>query len=300
MTKKKGDPKITMRVGDGPEIELTGDRDKDAAQLAPQLREAFAGRGLMRGYDDDSRQLTEELVLAIEDTEFAERIRETRVYPPAECGNEQRISRLRAKMLEMGVLDETNEAGRRNLARLRALVDEPGNLYDLEEEFLEEIERVKHGNWISRDDYIIHNEAVEISTFVIKTYRRDLIGFRIAVVMAKEIPAVNRRSRLGTAARLPGKMRFLSEWDALVTLDWGRWSHLSDKDRQRLIHHELLHLERGDKGQLQIRTHDFEEFIEVVDIYGLKSESGVFPTDGHVADGLRNASAQLELLERSA
>lgn len=240
------------------------------------------------------------LVLAIDDATFGPLIRKTRITTPEERTIDSRIRRVREKMEEAGALDfGRSPHAKKNQAKLDLIPENPAILLDLEQAYLDEAEQFALGIWVSSDSYIIHDEAVHIMQYVVETYRSDLQGHRLAVVMAQKIAPVLRRHRLGTATKLPGKMRFLSSWDALITLDFEQWRMLTDKDRQRLIHHELEHLERGDAG-LQLRTHDFEDFTSVVGLYGLRSESERFSTDGRVAETLRREAAQLELIPRSA
>lgn len=241
--------------------------------------------------------MTRELVLAIDDQEYGPKIRQTRITVPDERTVAMRITRVRERMEARGEYDEFSKKGKKNRAKLELIPERPGELIALEQEYLNNSERERDGLWPFevQDDFMIHDEAVQITEFVVNTYRRDLRNYKIAVVMAKKIPPTLRRARLGTSAKLPGKMRFLTERAALLTLDFEQWSMLTDRDRQRLIHHELEHLEIGDEG-LQLRAHDFEEFVSIVDIYGLQSDSERFSTDGHVAQALARGAAQLELL----
>ncbi len=242
--------------------------------------------------------MTRELVLAIEDQEYGPKIRETRITVPDERTIAMRITRVRERMEARGEYDENTKKGKKNRAKLELIPERPAELLDLEQEYLSSEERQRDGEWpdSASGGFFILEEAVHIANFVIGTYRRALRPFKVAVVMAKKIPPTLRRGRLGTAAKLPGKMKFLATYDALLTLDFGHWSMLTDRDRQRLVHHELEHLEVGDRGQLQLRAHDFEDFVSIVDIYGLQSQSERFSTDGHVARALARGAAQLELL----
>lgn len=242
--------------------------------------------------------MTSDLKLAIDDSEFGPKIRETRITVPDERTIAMRITRVRERMEARGEYDEFSKKGKKNRAKLELIPERPAELLDLEQEYLSREERERDGLWPASapSGFLVLDEAVHIASFVINTYRTDLRRFKIAIVMAEKIPPTDRRGRLGTASKLPGKMKYLTTYDGLITLDYGIWSMLTDRDRQRLIHHELEHLEVGEENQLLKRPHDFEEFVSVVDIYGLQSQSERFSTDGHVARALARGAAQLELL----
>lgn len=244
---------------------------------------------------------TKELKLAIADPEIGPLLRNVRIFPPAEATLRHRYAAVKAVMEAAEALDPDTEKGRKNRAKLEIAMEKVDVLFDLEKEWLSDDERRRFGMWLDEDDFIVLTEAELILRYVVEHYRDSLAGFRIAIVAQKEIPAVNRRGRLGTATKLPGKLRYLAEWDAVITIDFGRWARLSDRDRQRLIHHELEHLDLNDERTgLRLRSHDFEDFASVIELYGLRSESGAFSTDGESADVLERWGAQLELLPKKA
>lgn len=92
-------------------------------------------------------------------------------------------------------------------------------------------------------------------------------------------------------------MKFLSGVDAVTTIGFHDWAGLTDRDRQRLIHHELDHLEVGDHNQLLMRTHDFEDFNDTLRGYGLASETGRFSSDS--LQELFGDSSQFDMLDRT-
>lgn len=238
----------------------------------------------------------QELALAIADPKFEKKIRETRISTPDERSNTDRLRMVREAMEKANALGQ-DKAGKKNRARLELALDDIRELMKLEETWMSKEDRARLGEWIYEDEFIAHPEAMHILRFIIEKYRSDLSRFKIAILMQKEVPPVNRRGRLGTAMKLPGKMKFLSQVDACVTLNHSNWRTLSDKDRQRLIHHELEHLEvNQENARLQLRAHDFEDFANIVVIYGLRSESGIFNTDGRSADALEAWTSQLELI----
>lgn len=234
------------------------------------------------------------LKLAIDDPELGPRIRASRILTPQERSEKQRIERLRQKINEAKAIAGDGEKAKELRARLESAMDDFSELRKLEENWLDQEERIKNGEWPEGEAYVTRDEADAIQAFVIREYRPELRRFKVATVFQEKVPPVNRRDRLGTAMKLPGKMVYLSEFHAVITLGFDMWPWLSDQDRQRLIHHELEHLEIED-GALRARTHDFEDFVSIVDLYGLRSQSQRFSTDGQVADRLERFGSQLRL-----
>lgn len=224
--------------------------------------------------------------LAIRDSEKAHLFDEVRVRQASERTPEKIVEYIRGQLESAGKLTDDIRA------RLTLALDEPDKLFDVMRAHLTEHEQLVYGMWPGAD-FVDAGEAELIRDFIVRTYREDLQGFSIAMIFQKAVPPVNRRGRLGTAAKVPGKMHYLSSVDAVITLDYFRWLHLTDRDRQRLVHHELEHLEVDDG--LKLRTHDFEDFTSIVRLYGLRSESESFSTDGEVAAVL--SGAQLSLLD---
>ncbi|MFW6085314.1 MAG: putative metallopeptidase [Gemmatimonadota bacterium] len=237
-----------------------------------------------------------ELKLAIEDATYGPRIKETRVLPPKERSKERRLRKLKETLEKARALAGDDEETRELRARLETAMDDTSELRKLEERYVSKEQRIRWGEWVHGEGaYATHDEADAILAFVVETYRPELKFYRIAVVFQEKVPPSQRKERMGTAMKLPGKMAYLSDCHGVITLGWDHWIMLTDRDRQRLVHHELEHLE-VDEG-LKLRGHDFEDFASIVGLYGLRSESERFSTDGPVADVLAGGS-QIELLER--
>lgn len=228
--------------------------------------------------------------LAIRDEEFGPKIRSVRVLMPKEVRALDVVKKIQRGLEEIDAYDDEMKS------RLEAALDSPEDLRALTGKYLDEAARMRLGVWGEEGaDYRELEEADLILAFLIREYRPDLKGFRIATVFTESIAPVNRRGRLGTAFRMPGKMKHLSGVDAVVTLGFDHWRFLSDRDRQRLIHHEIEHFDTDD-GKVVLVGHDFEEFVSIAVEYGLRSESGRFNTDGETADALFEVAGQLELL----
>lgn len=232
------------------------------------------------------------LELAIRSEEYGERIRTGRILTPAEVERVEVLKRVRSLIEKIGPLDK-EMAG-----KLEAAIDDQIHFQDLAKAWLPEEEYLRMGWWESEGPaFRVIDEAVALMEFVVDTYRNDLRGYRIACVFQQKINPVARRTRIGSATKLPGKMHYLSEWHAVITLAFEEWRSLADADRQRLMHHELEHLQVED-GRLVLMGHDFEDFGSIVSLYGLRSVSGRMAMDGRVGDAIERAvNGQMELGE---
>jgi hypothetical protein len=229
------------------------------------------------------------LELAIDDLEYGPRIRESRILRPDEV---QKVAVLK-KVREL--VEKANRLDKELAARLEAAMDAPSEFEKLAKNWLGEEEYLRMGYWPEEESFRQLDEAAALIEFVIATYRPELRPFRIEHLFQERVPPANRRIRLGTAMKLPGKMAHLSQIHAVITLAFGEWRFLTDRDRQRLVHHELSHLVVIDGG-LAVQGHDFEDFGSIVALYGLRSESGRMNMDGRVAEALKKAvGSQLEL-----
>lgn len=227
--------------------------------------------------------------LAIDDPEVGPKLKAVRILTPDEVQKVELLKTVRKILMQLESLDSEM------MARLEAAMDNDEELKKLMESYLPEAERIRMGFW-GDGDFRILDEGNLLVQYVVDEYRPDLIGHRIAVVFVDKITPINRRGRLGTQMRLPGKMRFLAEYDAVTTLGYEDWRMLSDQDRQRLVHHELEHLEVDDG--LKLRSHDFEDFVSIFKLYGPQSQGGRFSGDSLKAIYGAEGNSQFELMGR--
>lgn len=226
---------------------------------------------------------------AIDDAEIGPKLRACRIYTPAEVERSVVVSKIRRMVSELGRVDlalaEELE---------KALTDREA-FTRLSERYFDVEERLRMGTWPEMDQFRTLEEGVLLRDFVVRAYRPDLQGWKIAILFQEKLPPAARRERLGTAFKLPGKMHHVSGLHGIITISFQRWRRLTDTDRQRLMHHELEHLQVAD-GALTSRGHDFEDFASIVELYGIRSESGEMNMDDDVAEALYAAAAgQFEL-----
>ncbi len=228
--------------------------------------------------------------LSIDDAEIGPRLREVRILTPPEREALQVIEEIKRKVTQLGRLDP------QMAAQLEEALDDGEKLDGLARTWFSEEERLRLGYWdADGDEYRTIEEATLLCGFVIREYRPELRPFRIEVLFQLKVPPANRRERLGTAMKLPGKMAHLAEINAVITLGFQSWTWLADADRQRLVHHELEHL-ISDEG-LKSRGHDFEDFASIIDLYGIRSVSERMNMDGHVGDAIERAATSQFALE---
>ncbi len=239
------------------------------------------------------------LELAINDQEYGPKIRAARILRPEERDAAEAIAAIRKQVMKLDALDGEMRA------RIEAAMDDAEELKRLSETYLTEEHRLRLGYWREGTLYRVLDEGELIAAFVRERYRDDLDGFRIAVVFEEKLSPVLRRGRLGTAAKLPGKSRFLTALaaakggapiDAVISLGFLDWAGLTDQDRQRLVHHELEHIQPNGEGGLMLQPHDFEDFVSVWTLYGAGSQTGRFSSDS-IAGGIELIGSQLDLME---
>lgn len=74
---------------------------------------------------------------------------------------------------------------------------------------------------------------------------------------------------MGQAAKYPKKFAAIGRYDFVLTFARPVWIRLTEKQRQALVYHELLHCGSDEKGHWRIEPHDLEEFASVVKHFGI-------------------------------
>ncbi len=72
----------------------------------------------------------------------------------------------------------------------------------------------------------------------------------------------------GKLVRVTGPMRHITELDYLMVLSHKTYLALPPWQRVSLVYHELLHGEDDEKGNPALRPHDFEGFMEELEVFG--------------------------------
>jgi hypothetical protein len=76
------------------------------------------------------------------------------------------------------------------------------------------------------------------------------------------------------AARYPRKLHpgARSKYDFVIAFAQPVWRRFTEKQRQALVYHELLHCGSDESGHFRIEPHDLEEFVAVVKEFGIWDE----------------------------
>jgi len=149
-------------------------------------------------------------------------------------------------------------------------------------------------------------EPYRIMEEIIKTRRADLKDVKIGITWRLGWrPDADGRRFLGYCRKRGDLDRELDQWDFIILLNEDAWPTFSDKQKERLIFHELGHAQlsldsngqpkRDDRGRLicRIRKHDIEDFRDVVEIYGWKEDLQDLAERG-IADASRPLLAEAE------
>jgi len=85
----------------------------------------------------------------------------------------------------------------------------------------------------------------------------------------KYLFALQKRSEYAGKIQKPGGVwRFLSDYDYVVLIHKPSWDKFSEKQREALVYHELLHItytvDKNGEKRWKLRRHDIEEFINVI------------------------------------
>lgn len=114
------------------------------------------------------------------------------------------------------------------------------------------------------------NEILSIARDLIAEYHPFLSDCTIGFVMRSEAGTSGGKTVLAHTTKVPDKLKpYLSdELDILIVIAEDKWLTLGENQRKALIDHELCHITASAAGWTT-RAHDFEEFKEIVDRYGL-------------------------------
>jgi hypothetical protein len=107
-----------------------------------------------------------------------------------------------------------------------------------------------------------------IANALIGAFHTHLVNARIEYLFRENLER-RGRVRLGVASRAAGKLSYLAEVDFVIEFNWTYWAKLTPPQRIALVDHELCHCSRDDDGNWTMRSHDVEEFSEIVSRWGL-------------------------------
>ncbi len=141
-------------------------------------------------------------------------------------------------------------------------------------------------------------EVVSLAQEIVAQYMPHLEDCRIGFVFRETAQTSGGKVIWGKCGKVPDKLRpyMTEELDILVELAEDVWTtELREEQKRALIHHELLHIIPAKKEGFTTRGHDFEEFIDILKIYGLWRSDLMM-----AGSAMKEATAQLPLPFESA
>ena len=115
-------------------------------------------------------------------------------------------------------------------------------------------------------------EVLTLAGELIEAYHDKLTGGAIGFIFREDIQMKGGKRVLGSAAKVPAKVRPFVDLDFIITLDALFYRSASPLQRRALIDHELCHLDYSEEGGADVPKlvgHDFEEFRVIILRYGL-------------------------------
>lgn len=113
-------------------------------------------------------------------------------------------------------------------------------------------------------------EVIDRAYSIIKHFHPELLAeeITIAFVMRSEAQHSQTRTVLAQTSKVPDKFRPYVDYDILIWIAEDEYSEMDDNRRDALIDHELCHIGVTGDGKIYMRSHDFEEFQEIIERRG--------------------------------
>lgn len=99
-----------------------------------------------------------------------------------------------------------------------------------------------------------------------------LAGVPIKILLDKKTRIQKGRVILGKASTFSERDLLLHPYRFLIKLNHDYW-HSPDANKEALLFHELMHCDVDDEGKCGLRSHDLEEFTDVIRHYGIWEQS---------------------------
>jgi len=126
------------------------------------------------------------------------------------------------------------------------------------------------------------DEVEYIAAPEVEAIARDILAMDRQVFAARNVRVFYRFKRSYSGGKI-GECRLVGAFwrefvpaDFIITVGWKQWRYLSDKQKQRVVYHELCHIGLNESGGLVVEKHEFEGFVsEWVRFRDVVEESGV-------------------------
>ncbi len=120
----------------------------------------------------------------------------------------------------------------------------------------------------------VSSDVLSIATEIIDRFHPQLKDCKIGFVFRSEASISGGKLVLGTTGKITEKIKPLlsQELDILIVLAEDEYSRMASDRRRALIDHELCHvIQNPNTGGWTTRSHDLNEFNEIIERYGLWS-----------------------------
>lgn len=114
-------------------------------------------------------------------------------------------------------------------------------------------------------------EVIHIAEHIIKAHHPYLQALNICFVFRKDAQKSKGRAVIGNVSRVPDKYQPFMEYSFMIWLSREDFEAMTSEQRCALIDHELCHIQLR-SGSYTLVGHDFEEFYEIIQRYGLWDE----------------------------
>lgn len=112
-------------------------------------------------------------------------------------------------------------------------------------------------------------ELLRLAQELITKYHPHLLEARVGFVFRETAQRTNGKEVLGAAQKMTEKLQVAGlDLDFIIWVSAADWTKMTIIQKQALLDHELCHCLYED-GEARIRPHDFEEFKEVIERWGL-------------------------------
>lgn len=102
-------------------------------------------------------------------------------------------------------------------------------------------------------------------------HRPEAVPAAVAILFKAKHGETNGKIKLGSCIKQGAVNKMLHGWDYIIELAWDMWAMFDDTQREALLLHEICHIFQGgeEKVEWKIEPHNVEEFVKVIEVYGL-------------------------------
>ncbi len=123
-------------------------------------------------------------------------------------------------------------------------------------------------------------DAPEVQRIAGEVIKEEGLNLRGATVTYLAVNPYISKTIVAKCIKTAKELEYYSKCDYLIEVSAEVWQQLTDEDKYRIVHHELLHIdpewdEKTDATNFTLRKHDLQDFKEIVNKYGTDWDSAV-------------------------